>query len=751
MKRIHSIFSLQNHRRWLLLLLFCGVSSCLFSQTFPIEKGLCPYPAGSVQNMGIVAPGGDLSGKTILAQDFTAPTLTVTSTSVIGGTPPVETPLPDLATFTAVSGITINIASQITFTGSIDAAAAGLTFKITVRVTDGPDICDRTFSFDVARKPIDLVLVLDKSGSMTTLMDGQPRWDRLKSGVSQFFTNYQPGLLASGDQVGIRMFSNTDAAPVNSPFNVNTLVAVNPSTALANILNGDSPGGGTAMGKGLQSGYNLLFPGGPDNGHKKSIILFTDGEQNVSPHVVAMAGSNPTVSGVDMTHGDEVEIHTIGLGVAGAASQTLFNTANESGGVSNIVNLAAAPDLNLNMYLDNISQELLSGSSPQYVDVRRDKFKLTGNSYGCSESFIASKYIDKILINLITDSKNSARINEVDNGGKKLNLNDTSYVRSISGNGFQTLIIRVSQVAKKIAGFKSEGTWTVRVTGKMTSPAPYILSFTVDDHNAKMNGSIDSQQEIIAGNPLPVSISLTGQGLPISGATAMAILAKPGEDLGDLLARTSADLDYSEAPDADNPGTQKYLELLKDSLFVKKLLGSKQSVNLVYDATTETYKGQLAGLDLSGVYNVAYTVSVNDATLGEIRRYGEESIYVRFPDVDLAASDVAFTAATGILTFRPIASNGRYIGPGWANAIKVDSSSAQIQTIVDHGDGRYTVTIQGADAYGKLSLGGFAVYRGTLADIAEGPKDQIWKKWWFWLIVIIILIILIRVLKKKNP
>jgi hypothetical protein len=640
------------------------------------------------------------------------------------------------------------------------------------------------------RKPIDLMFILDNSGSMGINIDGiDTRWTKLKSGVAQFLANYQPNLTpsgnASGDQMGIRMFNSTDAAPVNPPFNVNSFIPVTPSTNTANALGGDAPGGNTAMGAGLETGKTFLFPAGVDNGHKKVMLLFTDGEQNTPPplgNVVANAGTNPSITGIDpdLTNGDKIQINTIGLGVAGSASQALYNIAHESGvppGIANIPTPASAPQLdplNFPQALINISQQLLSGSSPQFVDVRRSKFKLIGEYYGAKESFTVSKKIDKIFINVISNPGDYVSLSRIEKDGKILSLYDSSYVKSKGGAGWQTFIISVSGVKKKIPAFTSDGNWVVTLSNESQSDAvsnksesttasngsenntAYIMSFTVDDHNSKMVGTTTQTKELVVGDKLPLSISLTKKGTPITNANAIAIIAKPGEDLGDLLARTTVSIKPDTGADPGSAGTQKYQQLLKDSAFVKKLLDSNHTVNLTYDASKKAYVGEFNQLDVSGVYQIAYIVSDNDASLGTIKRYAEESVYIRFPAIDLANSNIAVATVNNVttITFRPIATNNKYVGPGWAGAIVLKGTGGEnmIGKIIDNGDGSYAITVKGAlSGQGSLTVGGATVYQGNLGDLGK-PENPIWKQWWLWLLFIILAIIIwITARKKKNP
>ena len=749
-----------------ILAIIIGTSSTGKSQviTLPVNVGdPCPasnsdftFPAqtaGAPINIPAITATGGPVGSTI--------SMTITTIDYFAFGFPNNHCGPCTAPVAPIYGITFGGIGtpSITLTTSPNIAnnAGGITINFTVRAEAGGVVCTRNYAIPINRRSVDLMLVLDKSGSMSAAAGGGTRWTNLTAGVDNFFNNYKPLVLA-GDQAGVHMFSSTDGPPANaaSPFHPGGLIPITTTTVTNNILSGDSPGGSTGMGNGLLSAKNFLLPAGPDNGHVKGIILFTDGQQNVPlPPVVVAAGSNPTVGGADLSPSDRVQIHTIGLGVPGPATQTLFHIANETGGTSNIVdaNPGTAPDLNLTATFTSIRNRLLAGSSPQYVDIRRNRFQVSGNTSGCSESFTVNKFIDKILINYITDIRNESRIIEIEKDGVKLNLSDSSYVRSFIGQGHHTWSVNVTAAKLKIPGFVSEGTWIVRArNGASNSTSPYIMSFTVDDHNSTMTGSITTAKELIVGDRLPISIDFTKLNNPITGASVVAIVLSRA-DLGDLLARTDHDMKFNSDPDADNVGIQKYLELLKDSLFANKLLTSNNVVNLTFDAGTKMYVGEYAGLDASGTYKVIYQASVNDPDLGEIKRYQEEDIYVHFPAVDLAKSNVTLTTSgdTTFINIMPTCINNKRVGPGWQDGIRLTSSAATIQHITDHADGSYTIAILGdINTPGKLSIGGQTIYDGKLSDIDKG-SGEFWKQWWFWLLIILILLILFFIFRKKKP
>jgi len=147
------------------------------------------------------------------------------------------------------------------------------TLALTVRASDA-DGAER-----VARSAVDLVVVLDRSGSM----NGRKIRDARRAVLALIDT------LSPEDRLGIVTYSNS-AEPLRD---------LGPMTdarrrELAALVREIQPGGGTNLGGGLKAGL-ALFAAGPTDDHHRKLVLISDGLANhglTDPHALGRMAAN---------------------------------------------------------------------------------------------------------------------------------------------------------------------------------------------------------------------------------------------------------------------------------------------------------------------------------------------------------------------------------------------------------------------------------------------------------------------------
>ncbi|HEY5749326.1 MAG TPA: vWA domain-containing protein [Chryseolinea sp.] len=752
-----SNFSLWRKRYLLAALAFLGSHLMLMAQINIDFSQPCP-------NLPAVGFPDQVAGTAITAipaiQAPGAVSMEITNISISPGGTFCSSPCPSPVTLNGgpiLTNITFTVSAAAPFSvtlgttaGTIDPGAAGLTVTFVLTANNGTINCSRTYSFKIVRKPVDLVLVLDKSGSMgwNSGSSSVTRWKALTDGVGLFMNTLEPMALGN-DKIGLTFF---DSGPVQPPSGFPAappfLIPMDGSIAAVtgNFSGAVSPGGSTAFGAGLQNALSKM-PFDPNR--NRFIIAFTDGEQNVPSTTFVNVTDGHVFMDVTRFSTDPIRIYPIGIGAAGSLPAILTAMAQSSDGGGPTATQISTEDGttatgNYGAKFIDVLESILKKGSPQIVNTYQKRLDTPNGTAGFQsvDTFTVNKDIRKLIFNVISDSR-ALTISSVKKGGIEFLPN---HGRMRRGDGYVSYFLDLD--SKGVPAATSEGNWIIKTNG--FTPAPYEITALVDDHITKYDFGYGNQRQKV-GMPFDFTASLRHGIKTIKNAKIDVFVFKPGDDLGDLLARTSTQGNTNSPSDPANPGALKYQDLLSDSTFLKKMLASKQLITLTYRAADSLYTGQFSGTDVSGVYHIIFrATSPDDPTLGKIVRYQRSSTYVYFPDIALNLSSAMFALNT--LTFRPIASNGKFIGPGWGNAFTLTAPTAHIQNVVDQGDGTYVITIAGSvNETGVISLGGETFYNGVISEIVTGPHPPFWTLWWFWLIILIIIIIAYIIWKRKHP
>ena len=156
----------------------------------------------------------------------------------------------------------MGIISSNKSTGGVTAISCQGTFNVTIGITAAPDI---------TTNPTDIVLILDRSGSM----EGQPLAD-MKTGVNTFIdiiaaaTDGAPDQIGSGSHIGIVSFADTAVQNTGLTTSVANLKAAAAALTADGLTNhGDAFTQATAL---LSTSTN-----------HRVMVMFTDGETTTGP------------------------------------------------------------------------------------------------------------------------------------------------------------------------------------------------------------------------------------------------------------------------------------------------------------------------------------------------------------------------------------------------------------------------------------------------------------------------------------
>ena len=664
------------------------------------------------------------------------------------------------------SGLTVSVAGA-------PLAAGSFSFTLTVASDDGLMTQNRQYDV-IINQPMDLVLVFDRSGSMNaTTGTGDTRWTALKTAASLFGNMYKD-LNRTSDRISITYFE-TDLVPASACCNNFIAFSNTIGTTINTDLNANAPGGSTGMGAGIKDAQSKFN----DPNKAKSILLFTDGEQNQNPKV----NSNGQGFSDATTITSGVKISTIGIGSPSPVYNTVLqNLAINNRGSYNITSNGAAFTFmgglaagDLTSGFTNQFVSMLAEFSPQLV-ARNTTNVGKGAAPHNLISFPLNKRVDKLILEFSFDknfelnqlAQLMARILVQKNGASVM----ANVQPSWAGNYTNTILFKIDFVNPTPNGnppIASDGNWTVQLADvAFFKVSQCRVTALADDHRLNYKTSYGTNSPRV-NTPFTLKVDLDLLSYPITDATVEAIVLRPGEDLGDLLAKNNLIVNVSSAPDAASPGVQKFDQLLSsDSSFIKALALSENAVVLAH-TNGGHYEGTFNGLTVSGLYTLIYRISGNHALAGTYQRMVSENFYTSFNGIDLSKSAISTQLVSGnlVMQLRPMTPYGRFLGPAAADAFTVNNPAVQISKIEDHQDGRYTITFTGnVDQPVTLAILGQDIYTGKLADISKSGGGgsiidslQKWLEslglpgWSVWLLLLLILLILIFLLRKKpkNP
>jgi len=585
----------------------------------------------------------------------------------------------------------------------------------------------------ITRDPVDVMLVLDKSGSM--LSTACPTCDQklqvLKDAV-ELFIQLWTAVAVPDDRLGTTYFMTNISEflvggqvllPVlpNAP---NMIIDIQNQTTVSSNL--------TAMGGGLQSAINRLT----DAARPRNVILFTNGMQNVNPMVHRLAGTTldiedepyyshsniyPTSPPTNLNAALGIKINTIGVGAPAPYFDLLEDIASETGGISK---LTTAPDEDLRRFYVEELIDILRGYSPQLLDYRHGT--MAGSN--AVESFTANNGARNIILKL-SWKRGSKFSFQVEKDGMDL----TRRGKTIINGPFYRIISFDLPLDVNGTVISPGGEWKMQISG--TKGASYEAAAITEEPQLEYDFSI-GKKDYTAGDPIELTAKLSYGRRPVidAGKVTATVLMPNGQGIGTLLSITSAPKEPAEFQyeSAATAGQKKFQLLLEDESFCRKLKPIRITVTL-QNKGGGTYSAVFPNTKIAGTYTVVFHVEGERTDIGKYKRTEIRSAMVRFGkserDESGLNSQLLNQTADGRniqLHLRPKDRFGNYLGPDYGDRIKVTLSSGTVGLDKrDLADGSYTIPIfvpPSIDPAVTITVMDQPLYQGPLSKITGGYR-----------------------------
>jgi hypothetical protein len=659
---------------------------------------------------------------------------------------------------TVFGNFTLQVTTQCTAGNCFDCGAGNdctgcrdhITKNIPIQITNG-----------AVRDPVDVVLVLDMSGSMMQTVPGSSslsKWAVLKESVQAFLEAYRAWGECS-DRIGVTYFDDTrhDFKTPRGMYVFNHETTPMPLTGPGSIqedMSAKGPAGLTCLGGGIVEGYSFFDAMHP----KRNMIVFTDGMQNTDPMVSEAPGTNMVINDYGMRpdgtgfpatlpldlKAPAIKFRTYTVGIGDNALNGLLGniahapTDNDFDGESFPINTTTNLPANLDMSFSQTFVENLAQFSPQLLDIRRIQLVQEASTI-----FVANPSADKIMLRIVADPAILAKARiQIEKDGKDF----SSLVRT-TGSMYRTFVMDTIRIRRYETTLP--GKWTVRITGPS---GLYQVTGIVNDEKIDVTASL-GRKAYAPGDAVSLEALLQYKDQPLNGAHARVWVARPGQDVNDLFAQAGA-VNPRDFPGekGNDPGQTKYEALLAfDKAFAAALQPTIDSVALT--GAAGKYTGSYSNTQASGIYTFIFRLQGNDPQAGEYERFVLRTTVIDFGEADRQKTVIRTVNANAqtVLQFIPKNKFGSLLGPNRLTQVHILLGGKPL-ALTDKLDGSYEATIPDSQLDGDpkvtITIKDQPYYEGPYSDLAgTGHKKHLW-----WIVGggIIVLIVLIRLFRRKR-
>ena len=551
----------------------------------------------------------------------------------------------------------------------------------------------------LSRHPIDVILVLDKSGSMGWELPGAPfnslptRNTVLQTALDQFEALWEQASESDvgGDRLSVVHFDSNASQPTfgGSFFKRRDGAILGGQThAWDEVLaaaKAPSPGGSTAIGKGLNLAIKTWIA--DPNTFDAAIVLMTDGEQNVSPEIVKVAGTNDWALDDPDDANPAVELYrrglpiqTIGFGTpADVEAQLLGGIAEQTAGTS----IVTATATGLSSAMQDVLLQALKGNTIGLL-ARTDQTigPPPPNPLGTPVKIQVDPSVQRVTFVLSWEGRPG--LFEV-------------LVQAPGGGTPVPFTVRKDGATWQVASIDIPasgpgGEWTAIVRGRdMSTPAAYRLSAYAVDRRLKYAVQFN-RGRTGTGDPLRLMAEISHNGAPLTGIPGgvRISLATPSEGLGNILHETT-EVSGGTPPVPDPPSAYKakVLALARSGALAKTEPRPTGSQLTLRDdgsggdefANDGVYSATVTDTSVPGRYRLGLRLEWDDPRTGKVRRTEtlEREVEV-VPSPAQTVVEVLPAAPDGSFTVRvtPRDRFRNYMGPGYGNRFTVTLTNGSL-------------------------------------------------------------------------
>jgi Mg-chelatase subunit ChlD len=563
------------------------------------------------------------------------------------------------------------------------------------------------------RPPIDVILVLDHSGSMSSSTTGsapRPKIEALRSAVADFVGAWADIRTTEGsaaptdDNLGVILFDSTatwwstipDAGIV--PFT--TAHPLITTASLATI----APAGSTSIGAGLLLADAAFATA--SNTRRRVVLVMSNGMQNTDPLVgVTPVTVPPTprhvfthpstaTSGPNLPNQANYQIYsvTVGTGVAVSAAINEDIAKATKGFYVNSEN-SAEP---MRTFFLELLQNFVRFNT--WETARLASGTVTPGSPFDIAFPVASTTASLAVVVAWPERHGRLEVTITPPGEAPVSAVGSGTVRRTFD----------------LTAFKSYdplGTWRVSVAepGDIESGAPDLehgqivpVEITVLVDDKAVNADLDIvPADYMVGDPVKLHAGMTEFGQPLTGLgtrpgeSVVAEVLRPGEGIGDLLAGSNAPSTPAPTGDQQSPAEAKLFNELQQNPGALKHV--EDVITLTDPSGTGVYAAEYATKE-PGHYTFLFGVQGRTNEAGVVSRQQLKTVYVR-PVPNPSTTSVSTTTRAGrevnqlILTVTPKTKFGNLLGPGYANYLWFTSPGRPAFKGIDDLKGSYTATL----------------------------------------------------------